>query len=73
MAKLNNTVPSFSTNVGKFSLRFPNQKRVQKPLQDVYNLFINAHFFLIDEFTKVDPGELSLPFRREMVAIIDPM
>lgn len=54
-------------------LQFPNEKRVQKPLQEVYSRFIDAHLFLIDEFTKRDPGELILPFRSEMVALIDLM
>lgn len=66
IAKLNNTVP-------QFQLRFPNEKRVQKPLQEVYTEFIEAHLFLIEEFTKGDPGELILPYRSEMVAFIDPM
>ena len=66
-------VPSFSNSVGQFRLPFPNEKRVQKPLQEVYRKFIDAHLRLIEGFTKRDPGELIPPFRSETVALIDLM
>lgn len=66
IVKLNNMVPHIE-------LRFPNEKRVQKPLQEVYTQFIEAHLFVIDELAKRDLGELILPYRSEMVALIDPM
>lgn len=47
IVKLNNMVPHIE-------LRFPNEKRVQKPLQEVYTQFIEAHLFVIDELAKRD-------------------
>ena len=61
MQNLNNTVPNFSDKVGEFHLRFPKEKRVQKPLQDVYCRFIDAYLFIINEFKKTDPSGLILP------------
>ena len=56
IAKLNKKVPSFNTKEGK-GVRFPKNKRVQKPLQDVYSLFINSHLFILSHLTKGQPVE----------------
>ena len=48
IAELNEKVPRFSTKVGKFHLPFPNEKRVQEPLQEVYSLFIDSYLLIID-------------------------
>ncbi|MCJ1271307.1 hypothetical protein MMC22_011207 [Lobaria immixta] len=50
IVKLNNMVPHLQS-------QFPNEKRVQKPLQEIYTLFIEAHLFVIDEHAK---GNLTL-------------
>ncbi|KAF7502388.1 hypothetical protein GJ744_005966 [Endocarpon pusillum] len=55
-AELNKSVPSFSTNAGEFTLRFPNQNRVQKHLQEVYSLFIDEQLFIISYLNRKDPA-----------------
>ncbi|SLM35921.1 Serine/threonine/dual specificity protein kinase, catalytic domain [Lasallia pustulata] len=65
IAEHNKKVPSFSTNVGQFRLRFPNEKRVQKPLQEVYSLFIDSHLFMISHLKKRDPKSNVDPTRDE--------
>lgn len=63
IAEHNKKVPSFSTNVGQFRLRFPNEKRVQKPLQEVYSLFIDSYLYIISHLKKRDPSKSVLRFR----------
>lgn len=60
IAELNKNIPRFSTNGGPFRLRFPNDKRVQKPLQDIYSLFIESYLFIIAFLRKRDPRKLVL-------------
>lgn len=55
VTELNKSVPRFSTERGQFCLRFPNEERVQKPLQDVYSLFIDAHLFILSYLRKQGP------------------
>jgi hypothetical protein len=71
MAELNKSVPSFSTHVGQFRLRFPNERRVQKPLQEAYSLFIDLNLFIITYFNQRDPSESILRFRSEITASVD--
>lgn len=52
IAELNKKVPRISTNVDRFTLRFPNEKRVQKPLHEVYSLFIDSYLFVISYLKK---------------------
>ena len=39
LIELNKTIPSFKANIG----RFPHDKQVQRPLQDVYALFFDSY------------------------------
>ena len=54
---LNKKVPIFAPHGRQFNLRFPSEKRVQKPLQDIYSLFIDANLFIISRLRNCDPGE----------------
>ncbi len=68
MAELGKIVPRFSRSTGAFHLRFPKDKRVQKPLQEVYSKFIESHLFIISYLKKVDPRESTLPSISEVEA-----
>ena len=54
----NNMVPTFSTQGHDFHLRFPNDKRVQKPLQDIYSLVIDTYLSIISHFKQFDRSGL---------------
>lgn len=60
---LNKKVPWFSVNLIQWHLRFANEEEVQKPLQDVYNLFIDSYLFIISYLRKRDPSKSILRFR----------
>ena len=71
VADFNQKVPRFSNNDGRFDLRFPNDERVQKPLQEVYSLFIDSYLFFVSylkesETCMGDPGSPRLPLPRLM-------
>ncbi|KAL8858525.1 MAG: hypothetical protein Q9178_005023 [Gyalolechia marmorata] len=53
VADLNKKVPSFVNNKSE-TLQFPNNARVQKPLQKVYTLFIKSHFFILSHLLRKD-------------------
>ena len=57
MAELNKSLPSFSTNKDKFTLQFAQEKQVQKPLQEVYELFVSSYIFVLDYLEKIGPSE----------------
>lgn len=64
--ELNKIVPSFSTDPRVYRLKFPTtERRVQKPLQDVYSLFIQSHLDIISYLRKKDPGEYFLLLGRQ--------
>ena len=44
---LNEKVPWFSIDLSQSNLRFATEERIQKPLLDVYSLFIDSHLFII--------------------------
>ena len=74
IAELSNKVPRFSTNIGgRPGLRFPNEDRVQQPLQDVYSLFISSLVFIISYLKGRDSGESILGSRFYKSAPIDPL
>ncbi|KAL8752824.1 MAG: hypothetical protein Q9184_005613 [Pyrenodesmia sp. 2 TL-2023] len=53
VADLNKKVPPIVTDKGE-NLRFPDDKRVQKPLQEVYSLFLDSHIFILSHLTRID-------------------
>lgn len=57
IAELNKKVPSFPFQKGHLHLRFPNDKHVQKPLQDIYSLFINLYLFILSYLKSEDYRE----------------
>lgn len=63
LTELYKSVPRFSTDKGHFRLRYPNEKRVQEPLEDVYDLFISSHLFILNYLKKRDTSESILRVR----------
>ena len=57
LAELNKKVLRFSTNMDNFHLPFPNEQRVQKPLQELYSLLIDSYLFIIKFLKKRDVSE----------------
>lgn len=49
--KLNTSVPPFFTG-DIVRLPFPNEERVQKPLQDAYGIFIDSYLYILAHVKK---------------------
>ena len=47
LTELNKKVPWFSMDPSQSHFRFASEERIQKPLQDVYSLFIDSQLFII--------------------------
>ena len=73
IAAYNKKVPRLSTSPDHFQLWFPNENRVQEPLQDVYTLFIDSHLFIISFLRKKGSSKSILQFSRsEMISQTNP-
>lgn len=57
VAILNKKVPSFAYGESPYKLRYPDEPKVQKPLQQVVKLFVDAQLFIISHLRAVDKSE----------------
>ncbi|KAL8917142.1 MAG: hypothetical protein Q9208_008111 [Pyrenodesmia sp. 3 TL-2023] len=60
VADLNKKVPLIVTDKRE-TLRFPNDKRVQRPLQEIYSLFLGSHMRILSNLTREDAAPVIDP------------